>query len=250
MNSKCFCIANWKMYLNNIESINFIKKFSKFELNNDKCKVVICPTYTSIPLLLDLVKNMNISLGSQNISQFQTGPYTGEISTDIIEELGCRWSIIGHSERRQFFNESDLLISEKLKSVYDTSLLTPILCIGETLNEMKDNHTKKVLGNQLDSALSNLVFKNDKDLLIAYEPVWAIGTGISADINVISKNMKIIKDFIKKFDTKNCNIYLLYGGSVTEDNASEISSLNEIDGFLIGSSSIDPVKFYSIYKQF
>ena len=115
---------------------------------------------------------------------------------------------------------------------------------------MNNGLTEKVITNQLKVSLMDVNFNSNKDLLIAYEPVWAIGTGVSADIEIISKNMKIIKDFIKNFNTKKCNIYLLYGGSVNENNASEIFELNEIDGFLIGSASIDPNKFHSIYKQF
>ena len=128
--------------------------------------------------------------------------------------------------------------------------MKPIFCICETLDEMQANKTQYILESQIESGIANLNFDSGKDLLIAYEPVWAIGSGVSADIETIYKNIKIIKDFIKKFDTKNCNIYLLYGGSVNEDNASEIYSLNEINGFLIGSVSTNPQKFYSIYKQF
>ena len=250
MNNKSFCVANWKMYLTNIEAINFIKKFSSYDLYNDDCDIILCPSFTSIPLMLDLIDNKNISLGSQNVSKFEKGAYTGESSINMIEELGCKWTIIGHSERRQLFNESDADISEKLSLVYNNSSLIPIFCIGETLDEMDSGKTELIIHNQLNSGMSQLDFENNKDLIIAYEPVWAIGTGVSADVNTIYKNIKIIKDFIKKFNTKNCNIYLLYGGSVTEDNASEIYSLDGVNGFLVGSASTNPEKFYSIYKHF
>ena len=250
MNKKSFCIANWKIYLNNIESISFMKKFSEYEFLNDNCEVVICPSFTSIPLLIDLVKDKSISMGSQDISIFKKGAYTGDISINMIEELGCQWTIIGHSERRHFYNETNEIIKNKMKLVYNESRLSPILCIGESLEEMNSGLTEKIITNQLKISLMDVNFNSNKDLLIAYEPVWAIGTGVSADIEIISKNMKIIKDFIKNFNTKKCNIYLLYGGSVNENNASEIFELNEIDGFLIGSASTDSNKFYSIYKQF
>ena len=250
MSKKSFCIANWKIYLNNIESINFMKKFTEYKFLNNNCEVVVCPSFTSIPLMVDLVKDKRISMGSQDISIFKKGAYTGDISIDMIEELGCKWTIIGHSERRQFYNETNEIIRNKMKLVYNDSGLSPILCIGESLEEMNSGLTDEIITNQLEISLMDVNFNSKKDLLIAYEPVWAIGTGISADIEVISKNMKIIKDFIENLNTKKCNIYLLYGGSVNENNASEIFELNEVDGFLIGSASTDPDKFYSIYKQF
>ena len=250
MSKKSFCIANWKIYLNNIESINFMKKFAEHKFLNNNCEVVICPSFTSIPLMVDLVKDKRISMGSQDISIFKKGAYTGDISIDMIEELGCKWTIIGHSERRQFHNETNEIIRNKMKLVYNDSGLSPILCIGESLEEMNSGLTDEIITNQLEISLMDVNFNSKKDLLIAYEPVWAIGTGVSADIEVISKNMKIIKDFIENLNTKKCNIYLLYGGSVNENNASEIFELNEVDGFLIGSASTDPDKFYSIYKQF
>ena len=250
MSKKSFCIANWKIYLNNIESINFMKKFIKYKFLNNNCEIIICPSFTSIPLMVDLVKDKSISMGSQNISIFKKGAYTGDISIEMIEELGCQWTIIGHSERRQFYNESNQIIRNKMNRVYNDSRLSPILCIGESLEEMNSGLTEEIITTQLEVSLKDINFNSNKDLLIAYEQVWAIGTGVSADIEIISKNMKIIKDFIKNFNTKKCNIYILYGGSVNEDNASEILELNEIDGFLIGSASTDPKKFHSIYKQF
>ena len=250
MSKKSFCIANWKIYLNNIESINFMKKFTEYKISNNNCEVVICPSFTSIPLMVDLVKDKRISMGSQDISIFKKGAYTGDISIDMIEELGCKWAIVGHSERRQFYNETNEIIRNKMKLVYNDSGLSPILCIGESLEEMNSGLTDEIITNQLEISLMDVNFNSKKDILIAYEPVWAIGTGVSADIEVISKNMKIIKDFIENLNTKKCNIYLLYGGSVNENNASEIFELNEVDGFLIGSASTDPDKFYSIYKQF
>ena len=250
MSKKSFCIANWKIYLNNIESINFMKKFTEYKISNNNCEVVICPSFTSIPLMVDLVKDKRISMGSQDISIFKKGAYTGDISIDMIEELGCKWAIVGHSERRQFYNETNEIIRNKMKLVYNDSGLSPILCIGESLEEMNSGLTDEIITNQLEISLIDVNFNSKKNILIAYEPVWAIGTGVSADIEVISKNMKIIKDFIENLNTKKCNIYLLYGGSVNENNASEIFELNEVDGFLIGSASTDPDKFYSIYKQF
>ena len=132
-----------------------------------------------------------------------------------------------------------------------SSKLNPILCIGETLEERNDNLTKNILENQLKTAFSKVDFNScsNKDILIAYEPVWAIGTGVAAELNIIEKNMKLIKKIINNISTNNCNIYLLYGGSVNEHNVAEIFSLTDVNGFLIGGASLEVESFYDIYKQ-
>lgn len=249
MNKKLFCIANWKMYLNTDESIDFIGKLSTLELNQ-AIDVVICPSFISLFPLANYNFASNISLGSQNVSSFNKGAYTGEISIDMIENLRCKWTIIGHSERRSLLNEKELEISKKFKIVMNSSI-SPILCVGESHEERKAGTTEDVLTKQINSAFNEIDFTlyNNKTILIAYEPVWSIGTGIAADIDTITDNINLIKNIIKNYNLNNCNLYILYGGSVNENNAKSILSNNNLDGFLIGSASLDPNVFASIINQ-
>ena len=245
MNRKKFCIANWKMCLDNDKAYNFIKKFNDYHLNENV--VVVCPSFTSLDLVSKLI-NKNYYYGAQNISNKENGSFTGEISISMVEELLCKYVIIGHSERRQHFNENDLIISEKLILINDTDI-TPIVCIGETLKEKESGNAVKVIEKQLNNIFNKININNNKDLIIAYEPVWAIGSGISAkqkDIEFMHTN---IKNIIKNIYKNNCNIYLLYGGSVNETNAQKISKTKDVDGFLIGSASLNPQNFYNIYMK-
>ena len=249
MSKQSFCIANWKMNKNIKESVDFLNKISKKDLSVSNSQMIICPSFLSLKLYWSDIKDY-ISFGSQNVSSFEKGSFTGEISISMLEEenIFCDWVIIGHSERRMIFKETNEDISNKMKLVYNSSL-NPILCIGESLEEKNNDLTSQVLEKQIHLAFSKIDFSIAKDILIAYEPVWAIGTGIAANIDVIEKNMKLIKKMINNINTNNCNIYLLYGGSVNEDNAAEIFSLNDVNGFLIGGASLEVESFYSIYKQ-
>ncbi len=246
MNKKSFCVANWKMNKDYNESKEFLKEINKKDLSASNSNMIICPSFTSLSLGSN--KNDDISFGSQNVSSGISKSQTGEISIEMLESVFCDWVIIGHSERRNILNETNEDISKKMKLVYN-SKLKPILCIGESLEEKNNNQTENILANQIKSSFSKIDFSKEKDILIAYEPIWAIGTGVAAEIEVIDKNMKLIKKIINNISTNNCNIYLLYGGSVNEYNASEIFNLSEINGFLIGGASLEVDSLYSIYKQ-
>jgi len=247
--SKRFCIANWKMYLNAKESINFLNTFLDHKTIYN-CEVVICPSSISLSdVNLVLKRDTLIKLGSQDVSFHDKGAYTGEVSLDMLIEKKCSYSILGHSERRLHHKENNSDINQKLNLI-DSSSLTPIVCIGETLDEKQDNITEEILYNQISEIFRNNKITKDKDCLIAYEPIWAIGTGISADMNTIKDIHSYIKNIIQKFNKNYRNIYLLYGGSVNENNASDILDINNVDGFLIGSSSIDPEKFSNICNKF
>ena len=248
MKNKNFCIANWKMNMNIDESLNFLNDFEKFTFSNNSTEIIICPPYTS---LFPCIKNNTTSIinwGGQDISsQSSYGAFTGEVSINMIENLGCKYVIVGHSERRNNFNETNDLVSRKFTNIYNSNL-TPILCIGESYEDRQNGNFSKTLSLQIDSALDKIETIS-KDIIIAYEPVWAIGTGVSADINTISTTHALIKNIIKKYTLKNCNIWLLYGGSVNNDNASDIIALNHVDGFLIGGASLLPLNFYNIYRS-
>ena len=244
-----YCIANWKMYMDKSKIDSYFEDFLHRDFNSD-CKVVLCPSSIHLDYVNKLVKNNNnINIGSQDISEFASGAYTGENSLNMIIEANCDYCIIGHSERRQLFSESDANINNKLRLLNQTNVI-PIVCIGETLDENESGITRPVLENQLKRIFNNIDLNNSKDCIIAYEPIWAIGTGKSADVETIYSVHKFLKNIINEINTNNCNICLLYGGSVNEDNAAEILEINEVDGFLIGSASIIADKFYNIYNKF
>ena len=249
MNKKKFCIANWKTYLNLNESIEFIKEFSKFDIsNNYNASLIICPSSFSLSKILDVNQNDKIHFGAQNISVHPSGAYTGETAIIDVENSNCKWCIVGHSERRLLFNETNNEVASKFSLIYNSSL-SPILCIGETLEDFKSNNTFNVLEEQINTALNKIDFNISKDILIAYEPVWSIGTGKVADLSIIEKNIKFIKNIIKQYNTKNCNLYMLYGGSVDDTNSYDIFEIEDIDGFLIGGASTNPSKFLAIFKS-
>ena len=188
-------------------------------------------------------------MGSQNVSEFENGAFTGENSLQMIKESNCNFAIIGHSERRQKFHESDIDVCNKLK-VLNNSNVTPIICIGETLEEKESGITRAVLKNQIKRIFNDINLNSSKEYIIAYEPIWAIGTGKSANIETIYSIHKFLKNIINEINLNNCNICLLYGGSVNENNASDLLTVDEVDGFLIGSASIDADVFYNIYNKF
>ena len=236
------------MYLNNKESVSFVDYFINNNFDNN-VEIIICPSYVSIKDISKLIySNDYIQLGAQDMSSRRKGAYTGDVSLDMLDELKCSYVIIGHSERRLNHNENNSEIHEKL-SILDESNIIPIVCIGESLEERKAGITEKVLKTQI-SAIFDDTGNNKKDCIIAYEPIWAIGTGISADIQTIEYTHNYLKNITQNIAGNYRNIYLLYGGSVNENNASEILKIDNVDGFLIGSASIDSNIFYSIYNKF
>lgn len=246
--SKSFCIANWKMYLNNKESIDFIRDFKKNDLNKDT-KVIICPSFLSIMEVSRTLENFPVYMGAQDVSSERIGPYTSQVSVDSLEEAGCSYCILGHSEKRLYANETNEQINKKFQAINKSEII-PIICIGESLNDKKNNITEKILRSQLEAIFANIKLNDSKECIIAYEPLWAIGTGISADKKTIESCHNFIKKIIQKITQNNRNIYLLYGGSVDETNASNILSIDNVDGFLVGSASIKSNSFYNIYNKF
>jgi triosephosphate isomerase len=229
-------VANWKMHFDAKKALQTGCAI-KNELSSAKVELAICAPCLYITELFECFKDSNIKLGAQNLYFEDEGAYTGEISAMMLKSVGCEYVIIGHSERRQFFGEDDELINKKLKSAIKHSLV-PILCVGESLPQRQNNETFKVLENQLVKDLQGI----EDSVIIAYEPIWAIGSGKVAS----AKQIFEVHEFIKKFiDTK-----ILYGGSVNPQNAQELSSIDNVDGFLVGGASLDPQKFSSIVLSF
>lgn len=229
-----YLIANWKMNHTIRIGEEFLREFSLLDVNHRSTQVIIAPSFTSLNRLSSLIQreNMPIYLAAQNMSQFESGAYTGEISAEMIKESGCRYVILGHSERRYQFHESEEVIFQKYKSAMDNSLI-PILCFGETLPVYQAKETISFIKNQLT------LFQKDKPFLFAYEPVWAIGTGLIPRIDEIV----MVADFIKHTFPDSL---LLYGGSVNPETIVPISAIPNLDGFLVGGASLKASTFFSL----
>ena len=242
--------ANWKMNKNVQESIDFTNQLSKFVLNLKRTDVILCPPFTSLFNIGELLKKTKVYLGSQNMHFADSGAYTGEISADMLKSVFCEYVILGHSERRHVFNESDSMIHKKLLTALAKGL-KPILCVGETLEQRQSGRTVSVLKQQYTDAFAGLSEAEMKNCIIAYEPVWAIGTGVVASSEQASEAHKEIRSMIaSQFNLKLAkDIRILYGGSVKPDNADELIATDDIDGFLIGGASLSVDPFVLIIQS-
>ena len=240
-NKYMYFIANWKMFggLNSLNSLHKVVKFFKGFKKNKFAKIIYCPPNTLIRPMSKKLKNSSIKVGAQNCHQNLTyGAFTGSVNSKMLKDVGAKYVIIGHSENRKE-GENDKLINAKIKSALRWNIKV-IFCIGESLKEKRKKITKKVLIKQIRNCLNRINNKND--IIIAYEPVWSIGTGLIPNSNEL---LEIIT-FIKK-KTNNCKT--LYGGSVSPKNIKELKSIKNIDGFLVGGASQDPKKFIDIIKK-
>jgi len=241
-NKYMYFIANWKMYggLKTLNSLNKVISFSKSHQKN-KVKIIYCPPFTLISSLSQKVRNTSIEVGAQNCHESQKyASLTGQINSNMLNEAGAKFVILGHSENRQA-GEENKLINKKIKSSLKAGLKV-ILCIGETLDEKSKSKTTKVLKNQIKNCL-NGINKSSK-IIIAYEPVWAIGTGLVPKIDNLKKNILFIKSILK-----NNSVKVLYGGSVNSKNITELKKIELIDGFLVGGESRNSKKFIDIIKK-
>ena len=240
-NKYMYFIANWKMFggLNSLNSIHKVVKFFKTFKKNKFIKIIYCPPSTLIRPMSKKLKKTNIEVGAQNCHEQNTyGAFTGSINSIMLKNVGAKYIIIGHSENRQV-GETNKLINLKIKNTLKSGLKV-IFCIGETLQEKRKKITKQVLTKQIKLGLNKI--KNKKNVIIAYEPVWSIGTGLIPKSNELFKTI----NFIKKKNKRN---KVLYGGSVNPKNINELKSINNIDGYLIGGASQDPKKFIDIIKK-
>lgn len=242
--------ANWKMYKTPAESTAFLTSFFPLVKSNEAAEIVLCPAMTSLPALADAARGKSVFIGSQTMHWLEEGAYTGETSPTMLTAIGATHVLIGHSERRQYFNETDTTVNLKLKSALAHSL-TPIVCVGEHLNEREQNLTADVLNLQISVALEGIDPAALGPLVIAYEPVWAIGTGRTATPEIAGDAHKIIRAKIASIagsDVANAT-RILYGGSVKPDNARSLCCLEDIDGALVGGASLDPVSFAQIIQN-
>lgn len=241
-----FLVANWKMHKTIKEAHLFLKEFIPLVGDTSDREISIAPTFLCIESVGEAIKITNIKLCAQNVFYENKGAYTGEISPLMLKDSGVEYVIIGHSERRKYFYETDEIINKKIRACI-TEKLKVIFCIGETLEERQNNKTFEVLKNQIITGL-NEIDKPDF-ITIAYEPVWAIGTGIVAtEFQIAEAHLFIRNQLINIYDNEAFKIRILYGGSVTPENIKPIMATENVDGVLVGGASLDPVKFAKIVK--
>lgn len=235
---KIILAGNWKMHKNQAESLEFVQAF-KSETDNTKeeREIVLCVPFTSLTIMSKNLHGSRIRLGAQNIHWEDRGAYTGEISGSMLTEIGVNYAIVGHSERRQYFGETDETVNLRLKAAQKYGI-TPILCVGETKAQRDAGETENVIINQLKQ---DLVDVNQRNLVIAYEPIWAIGTGDTCESQEANRVIGVIR---QQLDNKDVTIQ--YGGSVKPDNIDEIMAQSEIDGVLVGGASLEPSSFARI----
>jgi triosephosphate isomerase len=241
--------ANWKMYKTPDQSRDFFRDFLPLVSGHDRDEIVVCPPYVDLHVAVEAAQGSNVAIGAQDVHWEKEGAYTGEISTGMLLAAGATNVIIGHSERRQYFGETDDVVNLKLKAALEAGL-TPICCVGEVLEEREANLTEDVLRRQCLRAFHAISNKKAAKLIVAYEPVWAIGTGKTATPQMAADAHALIRtEAAKAFGEEHAaKLRILYGGSVKPENAKALMAETEIDGALVGGASLDPKSFSAIVK--
>ena len=241
--------GNWKMYKTCGESVKSAQQLKSMVDGVDGIDIMIAPTFTALHPVFNAIKGSRIDIGGQNLHWETEGAFTGEISGDMLKSAGCGFVIIGHSERRQFFGETDETVNKKIKSAL-SCVLKPVFCIGESETERDSNLTFSVLDKQVQAGLKGFVSDELKDLVLAYEPIWAIGTGKTATSDQAQEVHTFLRASIaKQFDDSLAqSMRILYGGSVKPGNIAELMSMPDIDGALVGGASLNPETFSQIVK--
>ncbi len=247
MSRKKVIAANWKLYKNTAASNEFFTAFLPLVAGHDRDEIVICPTFLCIPAAVAATTASSVHIGGQNLYWKQEGAFTGEISAGMLHHAGCSHVIIGHSERRQYFHETDDTVNLKLKAALEAHLV-PIVCVGEVLEEREAGLTEDVLRRQVQGALRGMSGEKAAALIVAYEPVWAIGTGKTATPAMAVEAHQVIRTEVAEClgDDHANTTRILYGGSVKPENANALMSEVEIDGALVGGASLDAVSFFKI----
>jgi len=244
---KVLIAGNWKMYTDIEEAEALANELCKVFKNKNKVKVVICPPFTNLVAVNMVIKGSQIELGAQNMHYEDQGAFTGEISPLMLKNAGCKYVIIGHSERREYFKENNELLNKKVKTALKYQLI-PIFCVGEKLEEREADSTFDVIKKQLIEGLAGITDKELEKVVVAYEPVWAIGTGKTATPEQAEEVHKFIREQLAKISDKKVaeNISILYGGSVKPDNVTLIMDKPNIDGALVGGASLKADSFLKI----
>ena len=247
---KLIIAGNWKKNKTVAEGLSLVRDLKRELAGVKEVDIVVCPPFTALDAISKEILDSNLRLGAQNMSENNFGAYTGEICAGMLKEFSVRYVILGHSERRQYQKEADALIAKKALAVHGASL-KPIVCVGETLAEREGGHTEKVLETQVHGSLAGLSKEQMIETVVAYEPVWAIGTGKTASTEQAQAAHAFIRSLLGKIfdETVARKVRIQYGGSVKANNAKELMSQPDVDGALVGGASLEPRSFADIIKN-
>jgi triosephosphate isomerase len=249
---KTIIAGNWKMHKTIKEAIELANGLKRelFSLDYAKIELVLCPPFTALSEVYEVITDSDIQLGAQDVHWLEEGAFTGEISCKMLKDAGCKFVIIGHSERRQYFGETNETVNRKVKAALSDAV-TPIVCVGEVLSEREKGLTFKVLDDHIKNGLKDINQDDVEKLVIAYEPVWAIGTGKTATPQQAEEAQKYIRDLLEKLYNKALadNIRIQYGGSVKPENIAELMKQPDVDGALVGTASLVLKSFVEIVKK-
>lgn len=241
-----FIAGNWKMYKTIAQAKAFAQEFKTLYHDTDVKTAIFAP-YTQLETLVEAFKDSGVGVGAQNVHFAKEGAYTGEVSIGMLEEIGVDYCLVGHSERRQYFAETDETVNLKLKALLESTIL-PVVCVGENLDEREAGKEEEIVSGQIRADFSGISAADAEKIVVAYEPVWAIGTGKTATPEQANQMCKCIRETLADiYDEETSDkIVIQYGGSVKPENATEIMNMEEIDGALVGGASLEPLKFIEI----
>lgn len=241
-----FIAGNWKMYKNIAEAEKFAKEFKKLYHDTDVKTAIFAP-FPQLAALLAEFAGSGVGVGAQNVHFEREGAFTGEVSVSMLEEIGVDYCLVGHSERRQYFAETDETVNLKLKALLKSSIL-PVVCVGENLDEREEGNAEKIVSNQIKADFKDINTEDAAKITVAYEPIWAIGTGKTATPEQANEMCACIRKTLSEiYDEETADMIVIqYGGSVKPENATEIMNMEEIDGALVGGASLEPLKFIEI----
>jgi len=242
-------VGNWKMNLLESEAINLASGIQDFSKKISDVKVVLAPAFTLLHIVKKVLSNSNVGLACQNFYFQDKGAYTGEVSFEMVKDAGCEYAIVGHSERRKLFGETNVMVNKKIVCAVKNDI-NVIVCVGETEEERSSGRTFQIIESQVCQALSSLTKKSLNKICIAYEPVWAIGTEVNATVNQVEEVHDFIRNIVRKsiFGDKNSYVNILYGGSVNPQNCKDLLFSEEVDGALVGGASLNINSFCDIIK--
>ncbi len=249
MSRRPFIAGNWKMYKTGPQAVETATDLAKLCSGINDPEIMIAPTNLSLPLVAQAIKSSVVKVGAQNLHFQREGAFTGEVSADMIKAAGAEYILIGHSERRQYFGETDTCVCQKIKATLGAGL-KPVLCIGETEAQRDEGKTYFILDKQVSDGLKGCGLGELSDLVLAYEPVWAIGTGKTASIDQVGEVHQHLRSLLGRLFSKDLadRTRILYGGSVKPENVKDIMDIEDVDGALVGGASLDADKFIKIIK--